>query len=456
MPGPFDDTRLEAWARREGPMLEALPFGLLGVCVLVTAIMVGPGGELAIDLALAATAAAWILWMVTLHPAWTERPALMAVFFVGLVGLMAALVLRQPHYGFFAWSGILFAFRVLPHPWTLAGVTAVALILGTAQNGGLPGEGAGSLGVWLALMAINLAVAGVMTWFAMVGEQRTAAHQRTIEQLTEANEQLEASLRENAALHAQLLAQAREAGVMDERHRMAREIHDTLAQGLAGIITQLQAAEQLGRDDPAWKRHASAATALARESLTEARRSVQALRPVALESARLPEALADVVDRWSALHDVAVQVTTTGDPRPMHPEVEVTLLRTAQEALSNVAKHAHARRVGLTLNYMEDLVTLDVRDDGVGFSPGLTLGRAADEVRRPASSATAGMTTTGGTPTAVAAPATGGFGLTAMRQRIARLSGTLEIESEPGGGTAISANLPALDVDLIGATAETR
>lgn len=425
MPGPFDDTRLETWTRREGPMLGTLPFVLLGVCALVTAILRGPDGELAIDLALSAVAAAWILWMVTLHPAWVERRGLMAVFFVGLLALMAALVIRQPLYGFFAWSGFLFAIRVLPHPWTLAGAAPVALILGTAQNGGLPGDGAGSFGAWLALMTINLAVAGMMIWFGTVGEQRTEGHRRTIEQLTEANEKLEASLRENAALHDQLLVQAREAGVMDERHRMAREIHDTLAQGLTGIITQLQAAEQVDRDDPAWRRHASAATALARESLTEARRSVQALRPEPLESARLPEALADVVARWSALHDVAVQVTTTGEPRPMHPEVEVTLLRTAQEALANVSKHARARRVGLTLNYMEDLVTLDVRDDGIGFEPGAT-------------------------------PATGGFGLTAMHQRVARLSGTLEIESEPGDGTAISANLPALSVGPVAATVEPR
>ena len=96
----------------------------------------------------------------------------------------------------------------------------------------------------------------------------------------------------------------------------------------------------------------------------------------------------------------------------MRPEIEVALLRTAQEALANVAKHAHASRVVMTLSYMEDLVGLDVRDDGVGF----------------------------------AAPRNGGFGLTAMRQRVQGLAGTFEIESEPGGGTAISASIPAIPV----------
>jgi signal transduction histidine kinase len=224
-------------------------------------------------------------------------------------------------------------------------------------------------------------------------------------------------MEENAGLHAQLLTQAREAGILDERQRMAREIHDTLAQGLAGIITQVQAAEQ-ARDRPAdWQRHLDHVAQLARDSLSEARRSVHAVRPEALETARLPEALSEVVRRWSALHAVPAELVVTGTSRPLHPEVEVVLLRTGQEALTNVAKHARASRVGLTLSYMEDVTTLDVRDDGVGFDP------------------------------AAAAPgdgATGGFGLTSMRQRVARLTGTLAVESEPGGGTAISASVPAI------------
>ena len=109
-----------------------------------------------------------------------------------------------------------------------------------------------------------------------------------------------------------------------------------------------------------------------------------------------------------------VSFTTTGTPRTVHPEVEVTLLRAAQEALANVARHAGASRVGLTLSYMEDLVTLDVRDDGAGFDPA---------VRRETSEK-------------------GGFGLAAMRERVQRLAGTLAVESEPGGGTAISACVP--------------
>lgn len=209
--------------------------------------------------------------------------------------------------------------------------------------------------------------------------------------------------------------------MLDERQRMARELHDTLAQGLAGIITQLEAAEQSG--DDVRRRHLEAARRLARESLTEARRSVDALRPEPLVDARLPEAIEGEAARWSALNGVAAEVTVTGAARPLRPEIEVTLLRAAQEALANVAKHADAHRVGLTLSYMEDLVTLDVRDDGAGFVVNGAAARANDD---------------------------GGFGLVAMRERVQGLAGRLEVESEPGAGTALSISVPAIPAQVAG------
>lgn len=104
---------------------------------------------------------------------------------------------------------------------------------------------------------------------------------------------------------------------------------------------------------------------LARESLADARRSVQALGPQPLDEARLTEALAQVGQRWSATNGVTAEVTTTGTSRPPHPTIEVTLLRVAQEALANVAKHARASRAAVTLSYTDEVVLLDVRDDGV-------------------------------------------------------------------------------------------
>ena len=254
------------------------------------------------------------------------------------------------------------------------------------------------------------------TWFNWVSHRQGLLRSQLFDELAETNSRLEATLAENTGLHRQLLAQAREAGVLDERQRMAREIHDTLAQGLTGIITQLQAAEQASQDPPERRRHFDAAVTLARESLTEARRSVHALRPEALEQARLGEALTGVARRWTERSGVPAQVTITGTVRPLPPEAESALLRTAQEALANVAKHAAATRVGVTLSYMDDEVVLDVRDDGRGFQP----------ERAP------------GAPEPSA-----GFGLVAMRQRIEGARGTLHVESEPGQGTAISARVPA-------------
>jgi signal transduction histidine kinase len=114
--------------------------------------------------------------------------------------------------------------------------------------------------------------------------------------------------------------------------------------------------------------------------------------------------------------------------RPMPPEAEVALLRAAQEALANVAKHAKAARVGVTLTYLEHDVALDVRDDGAGFDPS----RLGGDGGRDAWPEPAGQK----------AVAEGGFGLLAMRQRIESLCGTLQVESEPGGGTAVSACVP--------------
>jgi signal transduction histidine kinase len=142
------------------------------------------------------------------------------------------------------------------------------------------------------------------------------------------------------------------------------------------------------------------------------------MQPEPLESARLPEALADVASKWTRIHGVPATVTTTGQPRRIRPDAEITLLRAAQEALVNVARHARAGKVGLTLSYMEDQVNLDIRDDGVGFDP------------QPAGAI-------------VPARAGGsGYGLLAMRQRVEGVAGTLEVESAPGGGTAISASVP--------------
>lgn len=224
---------------------------------------------------------------------------------------------------------------------------------------------------------------------------------------------------ENLRLVEEARKAGRQAGVLRERQRMAHEIHDTLAQGFTSIVMNLEAAEGLLPPDlERGRHHLDQARLTARESLTEARRLVWALRPEPLESASLPQALGRLVERWSNESDVAADVTVTGTPCPLSPGIESTLYRMAQEALNNVRKHANASRVALTLSYMGDLITLDVRDDGVGFDP-----LRMDVEKRDRSS--------------------GGFGLKGMRERVEQCGGTLCVESASGEGSTLAVELPA-------------
>ena len=429
MTGPMPKTWLDdgsngRWSRVGG----TVPYGLLLVLAGFTIVekRTAPG-SLLIDLILCLVTAGWMVFMFTLRPDSQERAVPMAVFVAGIVLLTAVLIVRDPWFGVFTPAGYYYSFRALNWPWLLVGVGAVAVLAGIAQASGIDVDSAVGAFAFVAVVIVNLIPMCALAWLAWRAAQRNEERNKTLQALSEANRKLTASLAENAVLHQQLLVQAREAGVLDERARMAREIHDTLAQGLTGIITQLPAAEHAAADPNAWQRHVTAATGLARESLTEARRSVHALRPEPLRTARLAEALTDVASRWSALHGITAQVTTTGTALVLEPEAEIALLRIAQEALANVAKHARASRVGVTLSYLEHEVALDVRDDGRGFDP--------DGEERMKLTDTAGSRGTDGM--------SGGFGLVAMRQRIEGLRGTLQVESEPGLGTAISACVPA-------------
>src|SRR5579859_1146675 len=430
---------------RGHPVLDVLPYGMLAFCVLLTFSFSEPGlhARLA-GLILSAASAAWIGWMYTLHPAWRSRPRVMALFITVLIVLGALLILDNTVFGIYTFTIYFFVLRYLLWPWRLLGAAAVGLLAATSQAYGVNKDTFGGAAIYLVIVAVNVTIALAYTWSRWTTTLLDDRRRSALEELSTANRKLEATLAENAGLQQQLLTQAREAGVTDERQRMAREIHDTLAQGLTGIITQLQAAEQAADDQAGWRRHFDAATRLARESLSEARRSVEALRPESLETARLSDALGDVAGRWSALHGIPVQVTTTGTARPMPPEAEFALLRTAQEALANVAKHAGATRVGVTLSYMEHDVALDVRDDGRGFDLGKLCAQAAGGNGKASSRRTShghglvGLSVGDGLrPTH-----DGGFGLVAMRQRIESLAGTLQVESEPGTGTGISACLP--------------
>ncbi|MFI6074714.1 sensor histidine kinase [Actinoplanes sp. NPDC051343] len=414
---------LERRRLRVDRLMRGVPYAALGASVLLVTVggilEVLPQQPLVVGYGLSLLAAAWVASFVTLHPQWENRRRLMTVFFAGLLAIILALIWASPLYGFFGWSAYVLVPYALRGRWRLLGAAGVAVTAAISQLGGYSvlDDGKGRTAFFVVLV-INVVIGTGMTHLAITTHEQSLERAGMLDELAAANSKLAAAVSENAGLHAQLLTQAREAGVLDERQRMAGEIHDVLAQGLTGIVTQLEAADAAAARPADWRRHLDAAKRLARDSLTEARRSVQALRPQNLDEAALPEAIGEVVEGWSALNGVNAELITTGTPKPLLPEIETTLLRTAQEALANVARHAAAQRVALTLSYMEDMVTLDVRDDGAGFDPSAP--------REPGPE--------------------GGFGLSAMRERVVRIAGTLEVESEPGGGTAISACVPALGV----------
>lgn len=214
---------------------------------------------------------------------------------------------------------------------------------------------------------------------------------------------------ERARLH----AASHRAGVTEERNRLAREIHDTLAQGLTAIALQLEAAEALldQQANPERVRRATtAALALARENLEEARRSVFDLRAAPLEGRTLPQALLALAAEATEAGGVRVAVETNGDDRPLPSRIEAGLYRIAQEALTNALRHASAERISVHLIVRRDRVRLILEDDGIGFDPDRT--------------------------------SEGRFGLVGVRERTRLLRGDFSLESSPGAGTRVEVNVP--------------
>jgi signal transduction histidine kinase len=330
-----------------------------------------------------------------------------------------ALTWLNPFFAFYAASGYMDADETIPGSrWQRLGLFASAITVAAAQTGGMPFRSTGQWIVFAALLVFNSGLQMVVAHLTTQETQRSRERKATIAELERTNAALQQALDENAALHAQLLVQAKEAGVADERRRLAAEIHDTIAQGLTGIIAQLQVVAN-APDLAIARTHLERASDLARHSLGEARRSVHNLAPVALENDGLGEALKKTVTEWGERTGVRAEFTVTGISEQLHEEVAATLLRIVQEALSNAARHARASRLGVTLSFLGDEVILDIRDDGTGFDP-------------------------------LALPArtrSGGFGLDGMRARAERIAGSLTVETEPGHGTALSARVPLVRHD---------
>jgi signal transduction histidine kinase len=395
--------------RRKKAFRRWMPYGLLAIGTALsaaTADLITPTASRQLLATTGVVAAlALLLW-------WGDRtesgPGRLSVTYYVLRYMIGfALTLVNPFFAFFAVAGYFDTEELIPgRRARRVALFFCSIPVAGSQTAGIPVDGGMRWITFAVLLLANNVMLTLVTHFAEQEEQRSRDRATTILELRQAHE-------ENAALHAQLLVQAREAGIADERRRLAAEIHDTIAQGLTGIIAQLQVVANTtdpGRIDE----HVRQATDLARHSLGEARRSVHNLAPAGLSQDELPEALRKAVDQWSVRTGVRAELTVTGPRRHLHGEISATLLRITQEALANVSKHAAATRVRVTLSFMDSEVTLDVRDDGKGFDP-LSL---------PPRTGTAG------------------FGLDGMRARAERVAGSLTVEAEPGFGTAVSARVP--------------
>lgn len=338
--------------------------------------------------------AAWAL--VDLHPAAARHRARALPV---ILGVMAAATGFASAIG--AGSTAMVAFTIVAalaagSDTSLAAGLAVttAGILGLEAGGLAYGDGYGFLLGWPALVVSGLVIGRNRGAYRIQAEQAAAL----------------------LAQRERLQSEERRADLLDERARIAREIHDVLAHSLGALGIQIQAARAVLTD------HAdiaqadeilSSAQRMAAEGLEDTRRAVHALR----DGARpLNEELAQVSDTYARRYQVAVRFRTGGIPRPLPPDVTLALLRIAQESLVNAAKHAAGEEVAVRLDYGDVNVRLTVRND-----------LAADD----GTDGPAGVSTVNG-----------GYGLTGMRERLRLLNGTLEAGRQ-GGQWVVTAEVPA-------------
>ncbi|WP_236797007.1 sensor histidine kinase [Amycolatopsis sp. GM8] len=315
-----------------------------------------------------------------------------AVFAGVLVVLTVIAILADPAAGFALFSVCPMLFMATPLPVAVPATVIVILtpVLSVLLHSGLHDPSLNTLLPMTALLAVFSVCVGL--WFEKVLRQSR--------ERADLINQLEASRAEVARL-------SHEAGTSAERERLAREIHDTLAQGFTSIVTLLQAVESEWDDEAAVRRHVDLAARTARENLTEARAMVAALTPSALTAGTLEDAVRRQAERFA--EETGIAVTCDVGPLPVLRTVtEVVLLRATQEALTNVRKHARASAVSIELSAVDSCVRLTVRDDGRGFDP---------------------------------AAATEGFGLTGMRARAEQVGGRLSVHC--GQGAAVAVEVPA-------------
>ena len=362
-----------------------LGFAVLLVASLVRYVMRHSPADNLLILGLAA--AACLLYAVVAVRARHIRPSVPWMF--ALVAVWAVLVVAAPS---FAWCSFALFFLCRSAmtgtvAYVAAGATAAATAVGLFRL-----SGGTDLGMLLGPLAV-----GVMLTLIYDRIQHDAEEQRRLHA-------------EVSIAQGQLAASERRAGTIAERERVSREIHDTVTQGLASSLLLLEAAGRAWPADGA-RTDLRQATTLLRGNLSETRSLVHELASPGLDASPLPEALLLAARQYVP----GAHLLFTGEPRPVSAEVRHALLRVVQSAAANIKLHASATTATVTLGFLPDAVTLDIYDDGSGFDP------------------------------AAAAPPSdaGGYGLRAMRQRVEQLGGVFSVESTPGEGTIVAAQLPA-------------
>ncbi len=363
-------------------------FGALLALVVVRVLVTG-GSVVALVLAGVLGA----VYLAGLAIARVRRRAAAVVWVAVLTVVWAALVWLVPEAAYLVFPLFFLYLHVLPGiagPLAVVATTALT-IAAFAVHGGLTVGG----------VVGPIVGAGVAL---LIGLGYAALDRRAAER--------EALMAELLATRDRLAAAEREQGILAERSRLAREIHDTVAQGLSSIQMLLHAAERADAESPGLP-HVRLARETAADGLAETRRFIRELAPPRLDSGLGP-ALERLAREWGAREAVAIDVEVDDDASlPM--DAQTALLRIAQGALANVAQHAGAARVGIRLTRLDGAVRLRIADDGGGFDPDRAEAVAAE---------------------------TDSFGLRAMRERVEQLDGALEVDSAPGRGAAITVTLP--------------
>ncbi|WP_243770284.1 sensor histidine kinase [Amycolatopsis acidicola] len=365
-------------------------FFAIDYLVTVGLVLAETGSATARTIAVAAITAIALSYPFSARRQLTARGEL--VFAAAVLLLAAVAILATSAAGFALFAVCPMVFMSAPMPVAVV-VVSLMILLPPLSAWLRNGFGDPSMSVLLPITALLIIFSiCIGFWFERVLRQSQERAQLI--------EQLEATRAEVARL-------SHEAGTSAERERLAREIHDTLAQGFTSILTLLQAVESEWGDEKAMRRHVDLAARTARDNLAEARAMVAALTPSALASGTLEDAVRRQTER---LHEEsAIEVSfMPGDLPTLGTATEVVLLRAAQEALTNARRHSGASRISVELSAVDGRVRLTVTDDGRGFDPG--------------------------NPTE-------GFGLKGMRARAEQVGGTLAVHSGPG--TTVTVEVPA-------------